>query len=306
MARRVVRARVEAELRRPWLRTAAPRVRPVGFNDKQTTCGLCGREELKGTVILGYDGDDGGEFGRFGTGCAGKVMSEVNGTPARITRSDAVKWEAFRRETVLHHLDRARKAWQAGDVPGAQWEIADMRRNRNAFPHMDDELAAIAEIDASGRYRSIGRNLEPGEREEHYRRRVEEGLDEYETSLAPPRTGRLAGIRFERPATEPRNWAYAIDDEPSEDDSGRPLGAGEPVAELCWSPHSGEVNWVQTRKDRRRQGIGRDLFNWVRENHQPDLRHSDDLSDDGRAFAEAVAALRTARALLGTTRGGPR
>lgn len=94
------------------------------------------------------------------------------------------------------------------------------------------------------------------------------------------------------------NWAYAIDDEPSEDASGRPLGAGEPVAELCWDPHSGEVNWVQTRKNRRRQGIGRGLFNWVRENHQPDLRHSDDLSDDGRAFAEAVAALRTARALL--------
>jgi GNAT superfamily N-acetyltransferase len=143
--------------------------------------------------------------------------------------------------------------------------------------------------------------------------------DSYRQQSAPaPKPKRRAAIRFEvNPALGldddllvgaggPGNWAYAIDDEPSEDASGRPLGAGEPVAELCWDPHSGEVNWVQTRKNRRRQGIGRGLFNWVRENHQPDLRHSDDLSDDGRAFAEAVAAVRTARALLGTTRGGPR
>ena len=181
MGRTFLTAREQASLRH----TAAPRVRPVGFNDQQTTCGLCGREELKGTVILGYDGDNGGEFGRFGTGCASKVMSEMNGTPVRITRSDAVKTEAFRRDTVMHHLNKARKAMEAGDVAQAQWEIADMRRNPNAVPHRDDELAAIAEVDATGRYKSVGRNLEPGELQEHYRRRVEQGLPEYETSVAP-------------------------------------------------------------------------------------------------------------------------
>ena len=46
------------------------------------------------------------------------------------------------------------------------------------------------------------------------------------------------------------------------------------------------------------RALSRDLFHWVRNNHQSDLHHSDDLSEDGRAFAEAVAALRVARRLL--------
>lgn len=167
----------------PRRHAAGPRVIPVGFNDDQTTCALCGREELKGTVVLGYE--SGGEYGRFGTGCASKVMSEVNGTPRRITRSDAQKLEAFRRDQVMHHLNKATKALQAGDVAQAQWEIADMRRNPNAVPHRQDELDAIAAVDATGSYRSVGRNLEPGELQEHYRHRVENGLPEYETSVAP-------------------------------------------------------------------------------------------------------------------------
>ena len=67
---------------------------------------------------------------------------------------------------------------------------------------------------------------------------------------------------------------------------------------MCWDGDTGEVNWIETYKGHRRRGIARDLFHWVRNNHQSDLHHSDDLSEDGRAFAEAVAALRVARRLL--------
>lgn len=105
--------------------------------------------------------------------------------------------------------------------------------------------------------------------------------------------GRTPAIRFELGPQEEGNWAYA-----RLEDGHDGLGPGEPVSEICWDRDTGEVNWIQTRRDHRRRGVGRALFNWVRDNHQPDLRHSDDLSDDGRAFAHAVAALRAAAAAL--------
>lgn len=172
--------------------SAGPKVFPVGFNDDQTTCSLCGREELRGTVILGYE--SGGEYGRFGTGCASKVMSEVNGTPRKITRSDAQRLEMFRRETVMHHVNKARKHLEAGDPVLAQLEISNLRRNPNVLPHRQDELDVIAQVDATGSYRPRGRNFTEAEIREHHRRRVEEGLDEYETSVAPPKGLREAAL----------------------------------------------------------------------------------------------------------------
>ena len=102
--------------------------------------------------------------------------------------------------------------------------------------------------------------------------------------------GRRVAFRlgwYEKDESLPGNWAFARDD-----------ATGETLAELCWDGDTGEVNWIETYKGHRRRGIARDLFHWVRNNHQSDLHHSDDLSEDGRAFAEAVAALRVARRLL--------
>lgn len=103
----------------------------------------------------------------------------------------------------------------------------------------------------------------------------------------------VAGLRFELGPPDEGKWAYAIEDEARDG-----LATGETLAELCWDGDTGEVNWIETYKGHRRRGIARDLFHWVRNNHQSDLHHSDDLSEDGRAFAEAVAALRVARRLL--------
>lgn len=103
----------------------------------------------------------------------------------------------------------------------------------------------------------------------------------------------VAGLRFELGPPDEGKWAYAIEDEARDG-----LATGETLAELCWDGDTGEVNWIETYKGHRRRGIARDLFHWVRNNHQSDLHHSDELSEDGRAFAEAVAALRVARRLL--------
>lgn len=95
--------------------TAAPALRAAGMNDEQTECDACGREELRGTVIV-VD-EDGNEVGRYGTTCASRVLG------VKVTRSEVVSIEASRRQAVVHTLrqamnadtDRAR-AWWLGEV----------------------------------------------------------------------------------------------------------------------------------------------------------------------------------------------
>ena len=91
----------------------------------------------------------------------------------------------------------------------------------------------------------------------------------------PSEWAKQSALHFERSSEEPTNWAWLHDD-------------GWPLSEICWNPDDGEVNWLTTHKNHRMKGHGRALFNWVRDNHQPDLHHSDDLTDDGRGFAQHV------------------
>jgi hypothetical protein len=75
-------------------------LKAVALNDEQTTCDLCGKMELRGTVIVA-DADN-NEVGRYGTTCATKVLGE------KVTRSQVKVIEQARRQAVTHLLLTAR------------------------------------------------------------------------------------------------------------------------------------------------------------------------------------------------------
>jgi len=73
---------------------------------------------------------------------------------------------------------------------------------------------------------------------------------------------------------------------------------GSPVGYLEWFPtnddsptaNGGEVSMVRVEPNFRRQGIGTALWDWVKENVEPELRHSDMQSTEGYDWATAVDA----------------
>lgn len=86
----------ETTPRRPFYRVR-------GTTDTETTCGVCGREELKGTVVLSVldvDGNDAGEI-YAGTGCA----ATLTGQTTRAVRAD-VKTADRERYAQLDRLHR--------------------------------------------------------------------------------------------------------------------------------------------------------------------------------------------------------
>lgn len=130
----------------------------AGKNEEQAHCDRCGKLELRGTVIL-YNTEEGVEAGRYGTTCAGKVLTEANGRKITITGTDAARRERFRRDRVWNfYLRKVRSALASDDPALAQWIVWDMRRDATAIAHLDDELAIIAEVDATGRYVPSGEN----------------------------------------------------------------------------------------------------------------------------------------------------
>lgn len=68
---------------------------------------------------------------------------------------------------------------------------------------------------------------------------------------------------------------------------------GKNVGGLRWNYHSepSEVMDVTVSPSHQRRGIGTALFNWVKQNHQSDLEHSDTLTDDGRSFRQSFGSL---------------
>ena len=78
------------------------------------------------------------------------------------------------------------------------------------------------------------------------------------------------------------------DDEPAllriraEDTTGRMIGT------LSWWSDTGEVYNVSVREEYRRQGVATAMWDQAKE-HEPRLHHSDDLSQDGAAWAQTVA-----------------
>lgn len=114
-------------------------LRAAGMNDEQTTCDACGREELRGTVIVADQ--DGMEVGRYGTTCASRVLG------VKLTRNDAVKRENLRRQGVAREVGAARKALAAGDLPLAAMHVRDLQRFH--FLHRADELQALSDLQAA-------------------------------------------------------------------------------------------------------------------------------------------------------------
>lgn len=66
------------------------------------------------------------------------------------------------------------------------------------------------------------------------------------------------------------------------------------LSAITWGP-SGEIGNVETHPDHRRRGLATQLFDYVKQNHRPDLRHSPTLSEDGKAWSRYEQSRTAAR-----------
>lgn len=85
--------------------------RVKGTTDDVTTCELCGKVELKGTVMLApldADGNEGGEVSYFGTSCAAKAA----GWTVREVRAGIKRAADEKREREQARRDMVRAAEQ--------------------------------------------------------------------------------------------------------------------------------------------------------------------------------------------------
>lgn len=118
--------------------------RVLGTTDEVTTCQDCGRDELKGTIVLGIVDDDGhvGERVYFGAMCG----SRAAGKPVKKLRREAVaadndRLRAARQVRVLARraFDEAFAAW-AYEVYGP----APARFMTKGRDEMRDEFEAVS------------------------------------------------------------------------------------------------------------------------------------------------------------------
>lgn len=90
--------------------------RVTGTTDEVTECDLCGKVELKGTVMLlplDGDGDADGEINYFGTSCAAKAAGwTVREVRAGIKRAAVEKQTAERKRRIAER-DAETKAYNA-------------------------------------------------------------------------------------------------------------------------------------------------------------------------------------------------
>jgi hypothetical protein len=107
----------------------ATNLRAVGLNDEVTVCDKCGKDELRGTVIV-VDAD-GNEAGRYGTTCVSQILGR------RITRQDALKSERYRRAMIIECYRAATRDLAAGNAALA----ASSRRDAVIFGATPGELA---------------------------------------------------------------------------------------------------------------------------------------------------------------------
>jgi hypothetical protein len=96
--------------------------RVLGTTDDFTTCELCGREELKGTVVLqplDADGNPDGDPVYFGSSCGAKAAGwTTREVVSAAKRADQERREAERAKREAEHnawID-ARDAWIASNV----------------------------------------------------------------------------------------------------------------------------------------------------------------------------------------------
>lgn len=91
--------------------TTTPTYRVLGTTDENTTCDICGRTELRGTVAL--QSDD--ETVYAGSDCA----SRLTGRPARIIKAEATRGDEIRF-----------RAWAAANFTGraaSNYELCQRR-----------------------------------------------------------------------------------------------------------------------------------------------------------------------------------
>ena len=87
--------------------------RIVGVNDDQTTCLLCGREELKRVVwlvALDADGNPEGTPGHYGTSCAARMLGWSHATSAATKRKVEVEGIRAAEATIGKACDKVRAA----------------------------------------------------------------------------------------------------------------------------------------------------------------------------------------------------
>jgi hypothetical protein len=100
----------------------------IGATDEQTVCDMCGRTELKLTVIVGDE--DGYETGRYGTSCVDIVL---NNGKRRTTAAQVREIEECRKGEIytrLYHFDADYRV----DVRG--------QRRMNAMTMLNDAIKA--------------------------------------------------------------------------------------------------------------------------------------------------------------------
>lgn len=112
--------------------TETQTIRPVGFTTEHVECDRCGREELRGTVVMANE--DGEVIAHWGTTCASRVIGR------KVTRADALATEARRRTQVLAEL---RAAHRTTDQATRDMHVAEARRIGIVRA---DEVAFIAKL----------------------------------------------------------------------------------------------------------------------------------------------------------------
>lgn len=65
----------------------------------------------------------------------------------------------------------------------------------------------------------------------------------------------------------------------------------KPVGRIIWNGADDDepyiINTIDVHPDYQRRGIGTALVNHVKQNYEPNLRHSPHLTDDGAAFSKS-------------------
>lgn len=80
--------------------------------DEVTTCECCGKQNLKGTVVLK---DQEGEFKFFGTTCAARALGKKNASTAKAARF--IQELADNRQLHTAHIEQAKDMMRRGYSP---------------------------------------------------------------------------------------------------------------------------------------------------------------------------------------------
>lgn len=120
---------------------ATAKYRFIGTTDECTECGLCGKMQLRSTVVLmplDEDGNDEGEVVYFGSTCAAKVLGRTGrGQGARVlAEARGAHWRTLAEAEDAHRMLAHYGLPETGDVDGATLAKATARyihQHRNAI-----------------------------------------------------------------------------------------------------------------------------------------------------------------------------